>query len=157
LKKYSAEEGAINDHMTTQTKDRCSEAKERYADAENRIKQLIKDHMRLKGDNSTYIEGYKPSKNFDQQNKIKLSDDFYHQIECAEQLLKYYGKLVAITKKASDKKDCVQKISDILISNMSPGSSEQGLLKAIKDPKVSDKKVASVYKTIICYDQVVWL
>ena len=150
---FLLEEKIINDHMTpktTKTKDQCSEAKAKCLDAENRIKQLISDHIRLKGDNSTYIEGYKPKpqKGLDQQNKINLSDDLYHQIECAEQLLKYYGKLAAVTKKASDKKDCIQKISAILTSNISHDSSKQGLLKAIKDPEISEKKVASVYKTI---------
>lgn len=110
-----------------------------YQRAEAKLYELIKLYQKLKDSNAEYKANYKPNT---LPQIIIPKEDTYNQIECDEQIAKYYAKLAVITKDINKKAKYLQKISDQFMSS----KASSGILTQFR--KLPEKKIASIYNSL---------
>ncbi len=119
-------------------------------EAKKKLQELITLYTQLEEDSNSYIIEYQP---FSKTSKsVVPKSDIYNQIECVNQIIKYYGYLIAIS---SEKLIQQEYLSKIMIQ-LQGDTRSLGILNQVDH--ITEKKAASMYITLgnillICYDQ----
>lgn len=119
-------------------------------EAKKKLHEVVKIYKTLKDDSNNYITEYQP---FSKTSKsIIPKSDIYNQIECVNQIIKYYGYLIAITPEKLIKPEYLNEI----IIQLQGDTKSPGTLNQIDH--IADKKASSIYITLgnvllISYDQ----
>jgi hypothetical protein len=110
-----------------------------YAKAKDVLFNTIAGYQKLIKDGTDYINQYRPSKENHEQKKTQPQNDPYHKIECYEQLLKNYAKLIAISSSEAQT-EYFKELSELIFGS----SGDDGVLMEIKN--YMDKHCKSHYK-----------
>lgn len=132
-------------------------------EAKAQILSIINRYSSLRNEETEYIKGFRSHST----EKIKPSTDAFNQIECAQQLLKYYGKLIAISKNTEEKKEYLNAVNELLFGDLtrsdgllyflsdlvvwasSSNAHKSPLLKTLDNlESVDPRKIASIYNTL---------
>ncbi|MFK8040590.1 MAG: helix-turn-helix transcriptional regulator [Rickettsiaceae bacterium] len=118
--------------------------------AKKKLKEVITLYTQLAEDLNSYIIEYQP---FSKTSKsVVPKSDIYNQIECVNQIIKYYGNLIAITPEKLIQQEYLNEI----IIQLQGDKNSTGILNQVDH--ITEKKAASIYIALgnillICYDQ----
>lgn len=118
-------------------------ANEDYEQATNKLNESVQLYQKLKSDNTIYKEGYKPGTGeYKKYNQVRPTQDVYNQVECSEQLTKYYMQLLTLTNNKAKYSEYVHEISNQFIGS----DALPGMLRQSKD--VPLKKATSILNSL---------
>ncbi|HJK86921.1 MAG TPA: hypothetical protein QKA08_04055 [Candidatus Megaira endosymbiont of Nemacystus decipiens] len=114
----------------------------------NKIDGVIDKFQNLKKVEEEFIANFNVHK--DTQETINLKQDSYYQVECSEQLLKYYGQAIGITGEKNKIEEYLDNIHNLLVgeSNLAEEFENLRQEKLKQNSEVPYRKYASVYNTI---------
>lgn len=111
-----------------------------YQQAQEKLDQVIKLYKELKYNNTAYMIGYRPNNVL---SKIVVpKKDIINEVECSEQIAKYYTKLTLITDDAKKQKKYITEITNQFVGD----NDSLGLFKQSKN--IWGRRLASIYNTL---------
>ncbi len=111
-----------------------------HKEAKEKLITIIGIYKQLRNDDKQYIVDYKP--HTENQQIIDPKKDVYNQIDCAQQVAKYYAKLIRLSYNINEKAEYANE----LLIHFVGKEKVIGILELLQE--VTNKKKASVYNSL---------